>query len=52
LDKQVDRLQELRTRAGDKLSELKSAGEDEWTVKGNGGEIAMNDLFAALDETR
>jgi chromosome segregation ATPase len=52
LDKQVDRLQELRTRAGDKLSELKSAGEDEWTVKGNGVEIAMNDLFAALDETR
>jgi hypothetical protein len=52
LDKQVDRLQELRTRAGDKLSELKSAGEDEWSVKGNGVEIAMNDLFAALDEAR
>ena len=52
LDKQVDRLQELRTRAGDKLSELKSAGEDQWTVKGNGVESAMNDLFAALDEAR
>lgn len=52
LDKQVDRLEERRTRAGDKLSELKSAGEDEWTVKGNSVETAMNDLFAALDEAR
>ena len=52
LDKQVDRLQELRTRAGDKLSELKSAGEDEWTVKGIGVESAMKDLFAALDNVR
>lgn len=52
LNKQVDRLQELRTRAGDKLSELKSAGEGEWTVKGNSVESAMNDLFAALNEAR
>jgi chromosome segregation ATPase len=52
LDKQVDRLQELRTRAGDKLSELKSAGEGEWTAKGNSVERAMNALFAALDEAR
>lgn len=52
LDARVDRIQELRTRAGDKLSELKSAGEGERTVKGNSVEIAMNDLFVALDETR
>jgi len=52
LDKRVDRIQELRTRAGDKLSELKSAGADEWTAKGNSVESAMNDLFAALDEAR
>lgn len=52
LDKRVDRLQELRTRAGDKLSELKSAGEDERSIKGNSVESAMNDLFAALDEAR
>ena len=52
LDTRVDRLQELRTRAGDKLSELKSAGKGEWTIKGNSVESAMNDLFAALDEAR
>jgi DNA repair exonuclease SbcCD ATPase subunit len=52
LDKQVGRIQELRTRAGDKLSELKSAGEDEWSVKGNSVDSAMNDLFAALNEAR
>lgn len=52
LNKRVDRLQELRTRAGDKLSELKSAGEGERSVKGNSVEIAMSNLFAALNETR
>ena len=52
LDKQIDRLQELHTRAGDKLSELKSAGENERSVKGNSVESAVNELFAALDEAR
>jgi hypothetical protein len=52
LNKKIDRLQELRARAGDKLSELKSAGENERSVKGNSVEIAMNDLFVALGETR
>lgn len=52
LNKKIDRLQELRTRAGDKLSELKSAGENERSVKGSSVEIAMNDLFVALGETR
>lgn len=52
LNKKIDRLQELRARAGDKLSELKSAGENERSVKGNSVESAMNDLFAALDEDR
>jgi chromosome segregation ATPase len=52
LDKNIDRLRELRTLAGEKLADLKSADEDEWTVKGNSFERAMNDLFAALNETR
>lgn len=52
LDTRIERLQELRTRAGEKLAELKSADQDEWTVKGNAFERAMKDLFAALNEAR
>lgn len=52
LQGKLDHIRDLRRRAGDRLSDLRSARAEDWSTKYASVDTVIKDLFKALDEVK